>query len=171
MKTYVVLLRGVNVGGKNILPMKDLKKTLEDNNFENIKTYIQSGNIVLSFNQNPVEEIAKLIQAKFGFTPKILAFSKHEFITKVDNNPYQEYEGKFVHLYFCKTAPKIDSNKLHKYTSKTESHTLIDNVFYIHAPEGVARSKLVANIESCLGVTATGRNLNTANKLLKMINT
>ncbi len=171
MKKYIVLLRGVNVGGNNLLKMKELKQLLEDNNFENVKTYIQSGNIVLSFNQNPSKKVAELIQANFGFTPRIMVLSESEFNVAVENNPYQQYEGKFVHIYFCETTPKTDSIKLEKYTSETENHTLVDNVFYIHAPEGVARSKLVANIESCLGVSATGRNLNTVNKLAEMIKT
>jgi uncharacterized protein (DUF1697 family) len=169
MKTYIVLLRGVNVGGKNLLKMKELKKLLEDSNFGNVKTYIQSGNIVLSSHQNPIDEIAELIQMRFGFTPKVIVLSESEFNTSVDHNPYEKHEGKYVYFYFCKAPPKIDSIKLEKYTSKTERHTLVDNVFYIHAPEGVARSKLVANIELCLGVSATGRNLNTVNKISEMI--
>jgi len=171
MKTYIVLLRGVNVGGKNLLKMKELKKSLEDSNFKNVKTYIQSGNIVLSSNRNPIDEVAELIQMEFGFTPKIMVLSESEFNASVNHNPYMEYMGKFVHFYFCKAPPKIDSIKLEKYRSKTERYTLVDNVFYIHAPEGAARSKLVANIELCLGVSATGRNLNTVNKLAEMIKT
>ena len=169
MKTYIVLLRGVNVGGKNLLKMKELKQLLEDSNFENVKTYIQSGNIVLSFNQNPIKKVTELIQSKFGFTPKVMVLSESEFNAAVEHNPYKQYEGKFVHIYFCESTPNIDSIKLEKYTSKTERYTLVDNIFYIHAPEGVARSKLVANIESCLGVSSTGRNLNTVNKLTEMI--
>ncbi len=169
MKRYIVLLRGVNVGGNNLLKMKELKQLLEDSHFENVKTYIQSGNIVLSFNQNPIKKVAELIQTRFGFTPKIMVLSESEFNVAVENNPYKQYEGKFVHVYFCEKTPQISPIKLEKYTSETENHTLIGNVFYIHAPEGVARSKLVANIESCLGVSATGRNLNTVSKLAEMI--
>ena len=169
MKTYIVLLRGVNVGGKNLLKMKELKQLLEDSNFANVKTYIQSGNIVLSSPKKPNDIISELIKTKFGFLPTVMSLSEKEFNTAVSNNPYKNYEGKFVHIYFCDTKPKIDPSKLQKYTSKTERHTLVDNVFYIHAPDGIARSKLVANVESCLGVSATGRNLNTVNKLTEMI--
>jgi len=169
MKKYIVLLRGVNVGGKNLLKMKELKQLLEDNNFENVNTYIQSGNIVLSSHKNPNSQIADLIQTKFGFTPQIMVLTETEFNTSVEQNPYTNYEGKFVHFYFCESLPKIDTTKLEKYTFETERTTLVDKVFYIHAPEGIARSKLVANIESCLGVSATGRNLNTVKKLAEMI--
>lgn len=169
MNTYIILLRGVNVGGKNLLSMKELKVLLEGSGFKNVKTYIQSGNIVLMAAINPEGDIATLIKNKFGFTPEMMVFSEDEFNLAASNNPYQKYEGKFVHYYFCKEAPKVDAAKLEELTSESESHELVGNVFYLHAPNGIGRSKLVANIESCLGVSATGRNLNTINKLKLMV--
>jgi len=169
VKTYIVLLRGINVGGNNLLPMKELKILLENYGFVNVRTYIQSGNIILNYSKNPDTYISSLINSKFGFQPKVLTLSKKEFDSAVSNNPYQEYEGKFVHFYFCKQSPKLNTEKLESVVVDTESYTLIDNVFYIHAPDGIARSKLIVNIEKCLGVTATGRNLNTVNKLTEML--
>ncbi|WDE01250.1 DUF1697 domain-containing protein [Thalassomonas actiniarum] len=169
MKTYIILLRGVNVGGKNLLPMKELKKVLEGAGFEQVKTYIQSGNIVLLSDSNPETEISGLIQAEFGFTPQILVLENDEFTGCVANNPYQALEGKSVHFYFCKTKPQINEEKLAALISATESYQLVEKVFYLHAPDGIGRSKLVANIEACLGVAATGRNLNTVNKLTDMV--
>lgn len=169
MNTYIILLRGINVGGKNLLPMKELRVLLEGAGFENIETYIQSGNIVLKSAKNPEDDIEKLIRNEFGFSPEILVISESEFNVSTLNNPYKEYEGKFVHYYFCKDEPLLDLAKLERLTSKSESHELIGNVFYLHAPDGIGRSKLVANIESCLGVSATGRNLNTINKLKTMV--
>jgi uncharacterized protein (DUF1697 family) len=58
---------------------------------------------------------------------------------------------------------------LEKSISDNENYKLVRNVFYIHAPDGIARSKLVANIEACLGVSATGRNLNTVNKIKGLV--
>ncbi|WDE03224.1 DUF1697 domain-containing protein [Thalassomonas viridans] len=168
MKTYITLLRGVNVGGKNLLPMKELKSQLAAAGFEQVKTYIQSGNIVLLSNSNPEEEIATLIQTEFGFIPEIMVLDDDEFMRCASDNPYQEAEGKTVHFYFCKTQPQINTEKLAGLISATESYQLVDKVFYLHAPDGIGRSKLVANIEACLGVPATGRNLNTVNKLIDM---
>lgn len=79
------------------------------------------------------------------------------------------FDGKSVHLYFCKEAPTIDKPKLNELASPTESYKLIDNIFYLHAPDGIGRSKLVTKLESCLGVPITGRNLNTVNKLANMV--
>ena len=68
LTTYIVLLRGINVGGKNIIPMKELVKILAESNYQHIKTYIQSGNIVLQSEKEP-DNIASLIHAKYGFEP------------------------------------------------------------------------------------------------------
>ena len=170
MNTYIILLRGVNVGGKNILPMKELKAVLESNGFEGVQTYIQSGNIVLNSSDNPESKVGSLIQKTFGFTTKVLAITISEFELSICNNPYQNFEGKFVHFYFCKNTPKANSSiKLRNLAVEKERYELVGNVFYLQAPNGIGRSKIVASIEACLGVSATGRNLNTINKLSEII--
>lgn len=169
MQSYIILLRGVNVGGNNKLPMKALKTVLENADFKSVNTYIQSGNIVLMTTANPEQTIANLIQLEFGFRPEVLAIPQVEYRLALANNPYADYEAKTIHGYFCKNVPKLNIERLTKLASKTESYQLIDKVFYLHAPEGIGRSKLVASIESCLGVSATGRNFNTLNKLAKML--
>lgn len=169
MNIYIILLRGINVGGKNILPMKTLRTLLEDRGFKNVRTYIQSGNIALLGTRNPKNELGELIQTNFGFTPEVLVLSDDEFNSAASNNPYQASEGKFIHCYFCKETPKVDAGKLKKLAAETECYELIGKVFYLFAPNGIGRSKLVKNIETCLGTTATGRNLNTINKLKEII--
>lgn len=169
MNTYIVLLRGVNVGGNNSLPMKELKAIMVESGFENVKTYIQSGNIVVDSAKNPGNDICSLIKSNFGFQPEVMALTTKEYELSVSNNPYQKFEGKFVHFYFCKEPPNIDIARINKLSSESESYKLIDNVFYLHAPDGIGRSKLVSNIETCLGVSSTGRNLNTINRLKEMV--
>ena len=78
-------------------------------------------------------------------------------------------EGKTVHFYFCFEKPTLNLDKVESYISSSESYELKGNVLYLHAPDGIGRSKLVLNIESCLGVSYTGRNLNTVLKLQDMI--
>lgn len=169
MSTFVVLLRGINVGGKNLLPMKEFKIALALAGFEDCKTYIQSGNIVLSSAKNPEKQIAALILNQFGLRSDVLALSSDAFNVSVANNPYKEFEGKTVHFYFCKTAPKPNYSKLDALAQETERYELAGNVLYLLAPNGIGRSKVVAGIEACLGVTATGRNLNTVRKLADMV--
>lgn len=168
MKTYIALLRGINVGGNNLLPMKALVALMEDSGYSDVKTYIQSGNVVFKSEQLP-EDLGQLIETGFGFEPNLLLLSKDEFLEAANNNPYASCVGKEVHFYFCKEQPTPDIERLNTLKAETERYEIIDKVFYLHAPDGIGRSKLVANVEKCMAVPATGRNLNTVNKLLDMI--
>lgn len=169
MHKYVILLRGVNVGGKNLIAMKELKVLLESNGFHGVQTYIQSGNIVLSNETYPRQKIVEIIESEFGFLPTVLVLSEQAFLSAVSSSPYSKHEAKTVHFYFCDGLPKLDAEKLDKLIAPTERVELVGHVFYLHAPDGIGRSKLVASIESCLGTAATGRNLNTVNKLVSLL--
>lgn len=169
MCRYIVLLRGINVGGNNLVPMKLLVAILEQQGFEQVSYYIQSGNLVLSSEAYPYSAIKAIIGENFGFIPNIFVLNANELLTAMDNNPYQEFEGKFVHFYFCENAIELNIEKIKRWISTTEDYYVENNVFYLHAPEGVGRSKLVSHIESCLGQAATGRNLNTMNKVANLI--
>lgn len=169
MQKFIVLLRGINVGGNNKLPMKELVPLLKQDGFKSISSYLQTGNLVLKSETNPTEKIQGIISKNFGFSPEIITLEESGFSASVCHNPYNEFEGKFVHFYFCKNDIAVVHDKLEKYIAESEQWNVIDNVFYLHAPEGIGRSKLVANIESCIGQSATGRNLNTINKISTML--
>ncbi|WP_226642281.1 DUF1697 domain-containing protein [Microbulbifer variabilis] len=168
MKTYILLFRGINVGGKNIIPMKELKSLLEGEGYESVNTYIQSGNVVFRSKAKSFKDITLKVEKKFGFSPELLVLEKSEFEDALSFNPFTLYEGKTVHLYFCKRKPILDKKKLDFFAADTENYKLHGSVFYLHAPNGIGRSKLVSNLELCLGVPATGRNLNTVLKLQGM---
>ncbi len=168
-QTYIILLRGVNVGGNNILPMKELKRLLQANGYENVSTYIQSGNIVLTSVNHPAKAVAEQIEQNFGFYPEVMVLTDDELHKIIERNPYKEFEGKFVHFYLCNETPNVNIELLKRLLSSTECYEIHGNVFYLHAPDGVGRSKLIANIEKCLGISATGRNLNTMNTLESML--
>jgi uncharacterized protein (DUF1697 family) len=166
-KTYIVLFRGINVGGKNLVPMKEMVVALEGRNYQNVLTYIQSGNVVLQSQSKP-EDIGSIIQERFGFEPVVIVLEKSDFDAAVNKNPYRSPNGKDIHFFFCKDKPKLDTVKLQKYKSESEKYFVDGKVFYFFAPDGIGRSKLAAKVESCLGVAATGRNFNTINKLQQM---
>jgi len=168
IETYIVLLRGINVGGRNLVPMKELAVLLGKSGYQNIKTYIQSGNIVLQGQKRP-DDIASILREEFGFEPVVYLLEETELNAAIENNPYRSPKGNEIHFYFCKDKPKIDSMKLEKYKSESEKFHIDAKVFYLYAPDGIGRSKLVANLESCLGVAVTGRNLNTIYKLQQMV--
>ncbi|NND81891.1 MAG: DUF1697 domain-containing protein [Gammaproteobacteria bacterium] len=169
MKTYVILFRGINVGGKNLLPMKELKRVLQDEGYQDARTYIQSGNVVLTAKASPLKHIASLVEKEFGFSPKLMVLEKAAFLQAAEANPYASFQGNTVHFYFCAQEPELDTEKLASLAANGETYQQLGNVFYLHAPHGIGRSKLVANIERCLGVPATGRNLNTVLKLRDML--
>lgn len=176
MKTRIAFFRGINVGGNNILPMKSLSVLLENNGYQNVKTYIQSGNVVFNANKSKASTISELINKEFGFTPKVLILDFEELKKAVSNSPFklidgQEPEGKTVHFYFCDSKPKMNPeihNQLKKLSSNFEQFDLIGSVFYLYAPNGIGRSKLAAKIEAILGVDTTARNMNTVRKVIEM---
>ena len=169
MGNYVVLLRGINVGGHKIIKMAELTTLLQSAGFTQVKTYIQSGNLVLQSDSHPSKSIHKLIYEQYSFTVDVLAILAADFLTMVAENPYPSFDGKYVHLFFCQTAPQLDTVKLQQLKTQSEQVSLAGQVLYLHAPQGVARSKLMAKAEQCLGCTATARNLNTVNKLASML--
>jgi uncharacterized protein (DUF1697 family) len=169
MKTYILLFRGINVGGNNLLSMKPLVELLNSCGYEQVKTYIQSGNVVLNSPHKPNNVISEKIESNFGFKPKLLVLNKTEFEQTIQNNPFGAAEGKTIHFFFLADEPTVDTEKLQRLATSTEKYQLIDRVFYLFAPDGIGRSKLAANVEKCMAVATTARNLNTVNKLLGMI--
>jgi uncharacterized protein (DUF1697 family) len=167
VQTYVVLLRGINVGGKNILPMKELAQLLENLGYQNVRTYIQSGNVVLRSPTRPGDEIGAEIESHYGFRPRVFAIDADALAQASSNNPFPQGEAKQVHFFFCHTPPvQPDTDRIEQLRAESEQYALTDRVFYLYAPEGIGRSKLAAGVERCLGVPVTARNLNTINKLL-----
>lgn len=165
-------MRGINVGGKNILPMKYLVRDLHSLNLVNIKTYIQSGNVVFKTPREDVEtlsaEIAAVIEAEHGFKPHLLIIGMEQLEDAIASNPFPdaETEPKRLHLFFLSSTP-IEPNieALNVAKAPSERFRLTDHVFYLQAPEGIGRSKLAANVEKYLGVAATARNWRTIQKL------
>ena len=173
MKRQIALLRGINVGGKNILPMAELIATFESLGFENIKTYIQSGNAIFECPATSVEKLAEKITAAVQKSHRIevqtLVFSPEALERAVQNNPYGGRPGKSVHYYFCAHSPEDpDIDRLASLKTQDEEFHLNENIFYLHAPAGIGRSRLAAKIESLLKVPVTARNGNTVEKLVQM---
>ncbi len=175
METYVALFRGINVGGKNVLPMKELVSTLEDIGLWNVRTYIQSGNAVFKSHETAAELLSKSISAAIekshGFKPGVLLLELEEMERAASANPFPEAESepKTLHLHFLTSEPwNPDLDALENIKGESERFVLKDGVFYLHAPDGIGRSKLAANAERILGVPITGRNWRTARKVIEM---
>ncbi len=174
-KTIVALLRGINVGGRNKLPMKELRSILSKLGHETVKTYIQSGNAVFRSDRSDLTEIGveigQAITQHFGFTPQVMVIGLDMLEQAVAQNPYPEAAEypKTLHLYFLeKTATQPNLAQLTERQKESEHFSLIGRVFYLHAPEGIGRSKLAERVEKSLGVATTARNWRSVQKILDL---
>ncbi len=163
------------MGGNNILPMKDLVALLENLGAHNVKTYIQSGNAVFQHQAESATQLSGQISAAIkdshGFEPQVLLLNSAEMEQAAVANPFPqaESEPKTLHLYFLESVPRNpDLEMLDSLKKASEQFKLIDNVFYLYAPDGVGRSKLAARVEKALGVAATARNWRTVRKIMAM---
>ena len=178
MPTWIALFRGINVGGSNVLPMKELVRVLESLGLKDVQTYIQSGNVVFQSSGKPPaklnEKIAAAIQKRRGFRPHVLILSAARLNEIAASNPFPEAEAnpKSLHVFFLDstpgTGPGTDLKSLTKIKAPAERFRLIDDVFYLHAPDGIGRSRLAASVEKRLGVPTTARNWRTVQKLIEM---
>ena len=175
MKTWIALLRGVNVVGRRKLPMKQLATTLQRAGLKSVQTYIQSGNVVFQSAQGTARalaaQIAQLVERKFGFAPAVLVISMRELIDAVDSNPFPQAaeNHKALHLFFLSAAPTDpDLRSLTRLRQGREAFALKGCVFYLYTPDGFPDSKIAQKVERALGVHATARNWRTANQLLAM---
>jgi uncharacterized protein (DUF1697 family) len=175
MESYVALFRGLNVGGKNVLPMKALGDFLENLVFRNVETYIQSGNVVFESSDKSAARLSAKIRSEMerclGIKSHVLLLRLEELKEAILANPFSEAasDPRALHVGFLTAVPQNPNlQKLESLKKKSERYHLTDKVFYLHAPEGVGRSKLAANVERVLAVTMTGRNWRTVCKIWEM---
>lgn len=175
MTVWVCLMRGINVGGKNTLPMADLKRLMEKLGAQEVATYIQSGNAVFTgtVSVDVFEDLLEIeINAEKGFRPRTMLVEGDDLAAALEAFPYPEAEGdpKTGHIWVCSDAPDApDLALLEDLAKDSERFSLSGRFFYLHAPEGIGRSKLAERVERALGVPTTARNLNTMRKLTDMV--
>lgn len=95
MKAYLALLRGINVSGRNIIKMEDLRTSMAGAGFDNVKTYIQSGNIVFRSADKKEDvslKLSRLIEGQFGLKIDVFVFEKHDLDLAIKHNPYIGYQ-------------------------------------------------------------------------------
>ena len=132
MKTYIVILRGINVSGKNILPMVELRELLSSLEFENVQTYIQSGNIILNselIKEAVVEKVKNGIALKFGYDVPVLARTIPEWEKAIENNPYPTENHKIVSFTFLSEEPKETTIEVN--STNDDVYTVHNDMVYI----------------------------------------
>lgn len=176
MKEVVVLLRGVMPTGKNKIPkMSELVTILEEAGFKDVRTYIQSGNVILKTDMSDEEiknKIHKVILEKIGADLKIIIKTKNELEIAIKENKFKEdYDFSRIHLAF--TNDEVNSEKLKEVQDivfEGEILNLGSNCFYMYLPRDSKKKKLNNNfLEKKLGITLTTRKLNVIQKLYGMM--
>jgi uncharacterized protein (DUF1697 family) len=177
---HVALLRGINVGGKNKLPMKDLAKLFAEVGCEDVRTYIQSGNVVFHADATTAEKVpaavAKAIQEEFSLRVPVVTRSAAELRAVREHNPYVAKDGTdksdppALHVMFLADEPSSErAGKLDPKRSPGDEFTLRGREIYLKCPNGLARTKLTNDyFDRALGTVSTVRNWNTVLKLLAM---
>jgi uncharacterized protein (DUF1697 family) len=175
MKTYITLFRGINLVGRNKLPMKELKVVLEKTGCRGVQTYIQSGNAILRSAVSDVSRLEKRLAAavlkSHGFEPRVFVLERTDLQKAAAGNPFPEADAnpQSLHLFFLAERPKKpDLAALEAVKSRTERFALQGRVFYLHTPDGFGISKLAERVERLLGVAATARNWRTVTTLLQI---
>lgn len=175
MAVYVALLRNINVGGHPKLAMADLRKAVENLGYEDVRTYIQTGNIVLTAAQTTPAEIGaaleKLISAEFGVTSTAIVRSASEMASVAGANPFEKVAQSPSHLHvtFLAGTPERDAGELDSARGAGEQFELNGQELYLHCPNGYGRTKLNTGlVEKRLGVRATTRNWNSVTTLAAM---
>jgi uncharacterized protein (DUF1697 family) len=171
----ILLLRGINVGARNRIPMPSLREQLTGAGFTDVRTYIQSGNVVLSSDSEPdqlARECERHVAEGFGLSIDVLARTDGELSEVVRRNPLAgvAVEPKRYQVTFCSAEPDAGLiAQLGALATPSEKLVAAGREIYAWHPDGVARSKLWAALAGRkLGVTATSRNWSTVTTLLAM---
>lgn len=171
MNTYIALLRGVNVGGHRKIKMADLRDLLEDLNFVNVTTYIQSGNIVFNCKdtlKSCEQLIKKAIKERFNFNVPVLVLDVHNLKEILKCCPFSTVKQEDSYYTILAQSPDSD-NRVHfeSISYQNEEIVLIDKCVYFYTDKGLGKAKYSNTLaESKLKVEATTRNHRTLKKLL-----
>ena len=174
METYITLLRGINVSGKNIIKMVQLKQMFEDIGFTDVVTYIQSGNIVFSSKESDIStlesSISGAIKSAFSFEVPVMVLQPNTLEHILNSNPFKTEDITKLHITLLSKKADISQIESIDFSKYGEDKCFIkERAVYLLCPNGYGNTKLTnAFFEKKLECTATTRNLKTWMELLKM---
>ncbi len=174
MKTYIALLRGINVSGQKKVPMAELREILSKLNIQNVQTYIQSGNVLFKSSIENIEhlelDIHNAIKNKFGFEVPVLVRTRNVFQSIFDACPFPEDKKQSSYFTILHSPPNKDLiASVSKETYENEAFFITNNCVYFHCSTGYGKAKCNNNFfERKLKVSATTRNYKTMVKLLSL---
>ena len=174
---YVALLRGINVGGNTMIKMEDLRAMFEGLGFENVVSYINSGNLAFdasakSSESNLCSKIEKAVEDHLGKPVQVMVRKQKDIEQVLSNNPFDgQFEShKEMHVLFLKDKLSAVNEKwLNETIPPGERFTAIGREIYCHLPMGVADSYLGrGQFEKKLKIAVTARNWRTVQKLAEL---
>ncbi|ENN86177.1 hypothetical protein RHSP_33595 [Rhizobium freirei PRF 81] len=166
MAVFVALLRAVNVGGTGTLPMAELKALCEEIGFTDVKTYIQSGNVLFRSEEDEKTVQARLEEAltrHMGTSPGVILRSRGALESAADHSPFPHAKPNYLLISFLPDAAPRDALDKLVAPGGEEVH-IAGREIYVHYPDGSGRSKLKLPALKA----GTSRNLNTVRKLAEM---
>jgi uncharacterized protein (DUF1697 family) len=173
---HVALLRGINVGGKNPLPMKELARMFEAADCENVQTYIQSGNVIFDAPAGAskiCDSVSASIEKRFGYRIPVILRTAPQLRKVIGANPFLKsgVDQKWLHVYFLAQPPGARAIAgLDPARSAPDVFHVIGQEIYLHLPNGMGRSKLTnAYFDAKLATVSTARNWATVLKLAQMM--
>jgi len=190
MATHVALLRGINVGGNNKVPMAELREVVASLGHTGVSTYIQSGNVLFTARAGAAADasaedasalaagLEQAIERAFGLRLRVVVLSRAELAQVIGDNPYQaEPNPKYVHAMFfpAEPGPEVRESVAAAERQAAEKGgrdeaTVVGRTLFLHTPDGYGRSELAARLARARGPVATGtaRNWATVTKLLAL---
>ena len=176
MKTFLSILRGINVSGQKKVPMAELKSLYEELNLKDISTYIQSGNVI--FRTESIKGLSQKIEqkifAKYNFNVPVIIRTMDEIQSVLKRNPFikeNNIDLEKLHVTYLAENPKQENiDKLNTYNYQPDLFCISGKEIYLYCPNGYGRTKLTNTFfENKLKVTATTRNWRTTNELFKIM--
>ena len=170
MPVLVALLRGVNVGGKTTLPMAELRRVAEDLGFDDVRTYIQSGNLLLRTSKAPRtvgRDLARGIAALGGVAPAVIVRTRDQLESVVASSPFPDADPAHLHVVFTDAdRAAVDLPDVEAFAP--ERVKAVGPDVHLLLPGGVGRSKLAQALTKHGGATGTMRSWRTVTKLLEL---
>jgi len=176
MPVFIAMLRGINVSGKKLIKMVQLRASLETLGFSDVKTYVQSGNVVFktakTSGTNLAAKIAKKILDDFGHSVSVLVRTPAE-LGEILKSPFAKKTGidadRVYVTFLSQPAPKSAGDNLKTLAAKTEQFFISGREIYLHCPDGYGNTKFSNNaLEKKLSLPATTRNWRTVNALFEL---
>jgi uncharacterized protein (DUF1697 family) len=172
-RRYVALLRAVNVGGHSTMKMEDLRALCQKAGFDGVRTYIQTGNIVLSSTETDASKVARkierAIEAAMGYRTKAVVLSPKELKQAAARNPFKEDPDLRRHLMFLSGEPdRAARDRLIAMEGKEYRFKIHGKVLYYAYPGSYAGRRRNIDFEKLLGVSGTARTAKVVEKLIEL---